>query len=66
MECDISRGSSEVPVIVTAAIALTGLTALITGSLCQLLCLSLQQFVQGLFDTATNQFFDLTLDYFLV
>ena len=50
----------------TAAVALTGLAALIAGRLRQRLCLLLQQLVQGFFHAAANQFLDLALDNFLV
>lgn len=63
MERDISGGGGKVPVIVAAAVALAGLAALIAGCLGQFLGLLL---VQRLFHAATDQFPDLTLDYFLV
>ena len=66
MERDVAGGRGEIPVIVTAAVALTGLAALIAGRLRQGLCLLLQQLVQGFLHAAANQFFDLALDYFLV
>ena len=49
-----------------AAVALAGLIALVAGSLGQFLGLLLQQFIQRFFYAATDQFFKLTLDYFLV
>ena len=49
-----------------AAVALTGLAALVAGCLRQGLCLFLQQLVQGFFYAAADQFLDLPLDYFLV
>lgn len=66
MERNVSGGRGKIPVIVTAAIALTGLTALIAGRLRQGLRLLLQQLVQGFLHAAANQFLDLALDYFLV
>ena len=66
MERDISRGSGKVPVVVTAAVALASFVALVAGSLGQLLRFLLQQFIQRFFYAATDQFFELTLDYFLV
>ena len=66
MECDVSRSGGEVPVIVAAAVATTGLAALIAGCLGQLLGLLLQQFIQRFFHAAANQFFQLPLDYFLI
>src|SRR5699024_7368873 len=58
--------SGEISVVVAAAIALTLLIALVPGRLGQLLRLGLQQFVEGFLYAASYQFFDLTLDYFLV
>ena len=49
-----------------AAIALSLLIALVPSRLGQLLRLGLQQFVERFLYTAPYQFFDLTLDYFLV
>ena len=66
MERDVAGGRGEIPVIVTAAVALPGLAALVAGSLSQFLSLLLQQFVQRLFHAAADQFLDLALDYFLV
>ena len=39
MERDVAGGGGEIPVIVTAAAALTGLTTLVVGGLRQGLCL---------------------------
>ena len=44
-----------------AAVAPTGLTALIAGSLSQLLGLLLQQLIQRFFHAAANQFFQLCM-----
>ena len=66
MERDIAGGCGEVPVIVAAAIALTGLAALAAGRLRQGLRLLFQQLVQGFFHAASDQFLDLPLDKFLV
>ena len=66
MERDITRGGGEIPVIVAAAVALTGLAALVAGSLCQGPRLLFLQLVQGFLHAAADQFLDLTLDYFLV
>ena len=66
MERDVSGGRGKIPVIVAAAVALTGLTALVAGDLRQGLRLLLQQLVQGFFHAAANQFFQLPLDYFLI
>ena len=49
-----------------AAITLPLIIALVPGRLGQFLRLGLQQFVECFLYTAPNQFFDLTLDYFLV
>ena len=46
-ERDVAGGCGEVAVIVTAAVALTGLAALIAGRLRQRLRLLFQQLVQG-------------------
>ena len=66
MERDVAGGRGKVPVIVPAAVALTGLAALIAGRLRQRLRLLFQQLVQGFLHTAANQFLDLALDNFLV
>ena len=66
MERDVAGSGGEIPVVVAAAVALTGLAALIAGGLCQGLRLLLQQLVQGLLHAAANQFLDLALDYFLI
>ena len=66
MECDISGGSGKVSVIAAAAVALAGLISLVAGSLGQPLCLLLQKFIQRFFYAASDQFFELALDYFLV
>ena len=51
---DVAGGRGEIPVIVAAAVALTGLAALIAGRLRQRLRLLLQQLVQGFFYTSSN------------
>ena len=66
VERDVAGGRGEFAVIVTAAVALTGLAALVAGRLRQRLRLFFQQFVQGFLHAAANQFLDLTLDNFLV
>ena len=66
VERDVAGGRGEVAVIVPAAVALTGLAALIAGRLRQGLRLLFQQFVQGFFYAAADQFLDLPLDNFLV
>ena len=66
MERDVAGGCGEIPVIVAAAVALTGLAALIAGGLRQRLRLLFQQLVQGLLHAAADQFLDLPLDYFLI
>ena len=66
MECDVAGGRGEIPVIVTAAVALTGLVALVAGGLRQGFRLLLQQLVQSFLHAAANQFLDLTLDNFLI
>ena len=49
-----------------AAVPLALLITLVPGSLGQLLCLGLQQFVESFLNAASYQLLDLTLDYFLV
>jgi len=66
VERDVAGGRGEIAVIVSAAVALTGLAALIAGRLRQGLRLLFQQLVQGFLNAAANQFLDLALDYFLV
>ena len=66
MERDVTGGCGKIPVVVAAAVGLTGLAALIAGGLRQGLRLLLQQLVQGFFYTSSNQFLDLTLDNFLI
>jgi len=65
VERNVAGGRGKVPVVVTAAVALTGLAAHVEGRLCQGLRLLLQQLVQGLLHASANQFLDLPLDYFL-
>ena len=66
MERDIAGDRGKVAVVVTAAVALMGLAALIAGRLRQGLRLLFQQLVQGFFHAASDQFLDLPLDQFLV
>ena len=54
MERDVTGGRGKVPVVVTAAVALTGLAALIAGGLRQGLRLLFQQLVQGLLHAAAD------------
>jgi len=54
MERDVAGGRGKITVIVTAAVALTGLAALIAGRLRQRLRLFFQQLVQGFFYTSSN------------
>ena len=61
MERDVAGGRGKVAVIVAAAVALTGLVALIAGRLRQRLRLLFQQLVQGFLHAAANQFLDLAL-----
>lgn len=56
MERHISGGGGKVAVIVTAAVALTGLTALVASRMGKLLSLGLQQLVEGLLYAASDQF----------
>ena len=66
MERDVAGSRGEIAVVVAAAVALTGLAALVARRLRQGLCLFFQQLVQRFLHAAANQFLDLTLDYFLV
>ena len=66
MERNLPGGRGEIPVVMTAAVALTGFAALVASRLGQLLGLLLQQLVQRFFHTAAYQFLDLTLDHFLI
>ena len=66
MERDVAGGRGEIPVVVAAAIALTGLAALVAGGLGQRLRLLFQQLVQGFLHAAADQFLDLPLDNFLI
>ena len=66
MERNVTGGRGKVAVIVSAAVALTGLAALIAGGLRQRLRLLLQQLVQGLLHATADQFPDLPLDNFLI
>ena len=66
MERNVTGGRGKVPVVVTAAVALTGLAALVAGRLRQRLRLLFQQLVQRLFHAAADQFLELPLDNFLI
>ena len=66
MDRHVSRGRGKISAIVAGAVSLASFVALVAGSRGQLLRLLLQQFVERLFHTATDQFFELALDYFLV
>ena len=66
VERDIAGGGGEVAVVVAAAVALTGLAALVAGRLRQRLRLLLQQLVQRFLHAAADQFFELPLDNFLI
>ena len=54
MERDVTGGRGEAAIIVTAAVALAGLAALVAGGLRQRLRLLFQQLVQRLFYTSSN------------
>ena len=56
MERDVAGSGGNVAVIVAAAVALTGLAALVAGSLRQSLRLLLQRLVQSFLHAATDQF----------
>ena len=56
LENDIPRSSGEVAVVVVAAVSLALLIALVSGSLSEFLCLSLQQFVESSLYTAPHKY----------
>ena len=66
MERDVAGGRGKITVIVTAAVALTGLAALKAGRLRQRLRLLLQQLVQCFLHAAADLFLELPLDNFLI
>lgn len=63
MERHIPGGGGQVSVIVTAAVALTGLAALVAGCLGEFFCFGFQKLVECLLHAAADQFLDLPLDY---
>ena len=65
-EGDIPGSGGEAAVVVTAAIALALLIALVPSRLGQLLSLGLQQLVEGFLYASAHKFLELPLDYFLV
>jgi hypothetical protein len=66
VECDVTGGRGEISAVMTAAVALPFLTALIACCLRQFLRFGLQQPVERFFHATTDQFFYLPLDYFLI
>lgn len=66
MERDIFGGSGKVAVVMTAAVALASFVALVASCLSQLLSLGFQQLVESFLYASAYQFFDLTLDNFLI
>ena len=66
LEGDIPRSGGEIAVVVTAAVALALLIALVPGRLGQFLRLGLQQFVEGFLYATSYQLLELALDYFLI
>lgn len=56
----------KVPVIMAAAVPLTGFIRLVPGGLGQFLRFPLQQLIQRLFHTPSNHPLQLTLEYFFV
>ena len=54
MERDISGGRCEIPVIVTAAVALTSLATLVAGCLRQFLCFRIQKLIQRFLDASPD------------
>ena len=61
MESDVPGGGGQVPIIVSTAVALTGLVPLIPVRLGQLLCLLLQKLVYGLLYALADRFLQLPL-----
>ena len=66
MECYIPGSGGKISVIMTAAVALAGLAALVAGCLGEFSRFGFQQLVERLLHTAADQLLDLPLDYFLV
>ena len=66
MECYIPGGRGKISVIMTAAVALTGLIAFVAGCLGEFFRFGFQQLVGRLLYAAADQLLDLPLDYFLV
>lgn len=66
LEGDISGSGGEIAAIVSAAVALALLIALISGCLSQLFCLDLQKLVEGFLYAAAHKFLELPLDNFFV
>ena len=66
LQGNVPGSGGEVAAVVAASVPLARPITLVPGRLRQLLCLGLQQLVEGFLYAASNQFFDLTLDYFLV
>ena len=66
MERNVAGGRGKVAVIVAAAVALTGLAALVARRLRQGIRLLFQQLVQCFLHATADQFPDLPLDHFLV
>ena len=66
MECYIPGSGGKISVIMTAAVALASLAALVAGCLGQFLRLCVQKIVECLLHAAADQLLDLPLDYFLV
>lgn len=64
LEGNIPGRGGEVAGVMTAAIALALLVALVSGRLGQLLRLYFQQFLEDLLYAASYQLFVLTLDYY--
>ena len=67
MECYIPGCGGKISVIMTAAVALASLTALVAGCLGEFFRFGFQQqLVERLLYAAADQLLDLPLDYFLV
>ena len=66
LQGNVPGSGGEVAAVVAAPVSLALLITLIPGRLGQLLCLGLQQFVEGFLYAASYQLFELPLDNFLI
>src|SRR5699024_2522900 len=66
LQGNVPGSGGEVAAVVAAPVSLALLITLVPGRLGQLLCLGLQQFVEGFLYTASYQLCELHLDIFLI